>query len=475
MIVFDTAATRLAAPSSPVPLVRPRLTDFHGISSAQAELDFAIPFLEEDVPLYVDPFLLWRSPSQQDQSLHTGLVNSFNHQNWLLRKGRDDTALQNLILASECEEVGLGVASNRKGKRFGEATARQVLDVFRRIPEYGQYGFTHFEEIQLYVDGISKDRVSDIACTFLKSFLIDYTIEQCMKVGVPRERVRFAHLWDYKEQRFVSGIEAELPVNPISRTPVLLVPKRWLRFVPWINFDDYFATSCPKDDVVNRQGADERVQVLLYNRDNYGMVAEYVRAKERTASECHNDPLFMQIPVTSAKRKLAEIRKLATGKSDNADKAYEDAAAALLASLLYPHLDFAATQSRSDGGSTIRDLVFYNNRSVDFLNEILQDYQSRQIVFELKNVRAIERDHINQLNRYLTNEFGAFGVLLTRNPLPKAMFRNTIELWSGQRRCILALTDSDLEMMVEVFESRQRSPVEVLKKKYVEFRRACPS
>jgi hypothetical protein len=62
-------------------LIRPRLTDFHGISAAQADLDFAIPFFDEDVPLYVDPFLLWRSPSQQDNSLHTGLVNSFNRQN----------------------------------------------------------------------------------------------------------------------------------------------------------------------------------------------------------------------------------------------------------------------------------------------------------------------------------------------------------------------------------------------------------
>ena len=143
--------------------------------------------------------------------------------------------------------------------------------------------------------------------------------------------------------------------------------------------------------------------------------------------------------------------------------------------MLYPHLDFAATQSRSEGGSTIRDLVFYNNRSVDFLQEILDDYRSRQLVMEMKNVQVVEREHINQLNRYLADEFGAFGVLITRNPFTKAMFRNTVALWSGQRRCIIGLTDGDLELMVEVFDSKQRQPIEVLKKKYVEFRRACPS
>lgn len=215
-------------------LIRPRLTDFYGISAAQADIDFAIPLLDEDVPLYVDPFLLWRSPSQQDNSLHTALINSFNRQNWLLQKGREKEAVQNLIIASECDEVGLGVSSNRKGKRIGEGTASEILELFRRIPEYRQFGFSHFEEIQLFVDGISRDRVSDIACSFLKSFLIDYTIDQCLKLGIPIEKVRLATLYDYREHQFDRDVEVELPINPETKTPLLLVPKRWLRFVPWI-------------------------------------------------------------------------------------------------------------------------------------------------------------------------------------------------------------------------------------------------
>jgi hypothetical protein len=456
-------------------LVRPRLTDIHGISLSQADLDFAIPFVDEDIPLYVDPFLLWRSPSQQDQALHTALTNSFNRLNWLIHKGREGDASRILVEASECDEVGLGVSATRTGKRIGAKTAHNILDLFRAIPEYKHCGFTHFEEIQLYVEGISKDRISDIACNFTKSFLVDYTIEQCESLGIPLQRVALRSLYNYRSYDFEQDVSVHLPVAPDSGKPLILVPKRWLRFTPWINFEDYFATGCPKDELVNIQGVDERVRVLLYNRENHGSVAAYIRAKELRAEDCVNDPLFRQIPVVSARRKFAEIQKLRTGIGDKADKRYEDAACALLASMLYPHLDFAATQSRSESGSTIRDLVFYNNRKVDFLQEILDDYKSRQIVMELKNVKSIERDHINQLNRYLTNEFGAFGVLVTRNPLSRAMLKNTIDLWAGQRRCIVTLTDADLEMMVEVFDSKQRSPIEVLKKKYLEFIRACPS
>ena len=204
-------------------LIRPRLTDHYGISASQTELDFAIPFFDEDLPLYVDPFLLWKSPSQQDQALHTSLINSFNYQNWLIQNGRENEAERNLILASECNEVGLGFSAKRKGKRLGQSTVREILELFRRVPEYGRFGFTHFEEIQLYVDGISKDRVSDFTCNFLMSFLIDYTVQQCLDIGLPVTKVRLPALYDYRSQRFIADVDVELPVHPEHGSPIILV------------------------------------------------------------------------------------------------------------------------------------------------------------------------------------------------------------------------------------------------------------
>ena len=51
--------------------IKPRLNDLYDIPLTQEEVDFIIPRMEDDIPLYVDPFLLWKSPSQQDNSLHT--------------------------------------------------------------------------------------------------------------------------------------------------------------------------------------------------------------------------------------------------------------------------------------------------------------------------------------------------------------------------------------------------------------------
>lgn len=454
-------------------LVRPRLTDHFGIPLLQEEADFAIPFLDEDIPLCVDPFLLWKSPSMQDKSLYASLINSVNRLGYLTAANKTSEAQELLIASSECEEIGMGFSGTRRGSRIGASTAQRILDLFRDVPQIRSVGFGHFEEIQLFVDGIGRDRISDITCSFLKSFLIDFTIDQCQRHKIPTADVIVHQVYDLTKEAFLSE-RVTLPLNPVTKKPTILVPKRWLRRAPWINYDDY-ADNFYFKQIVKDGPPTDRVAVLNFNRHNYDLVQVYIKERERLQADCKNDPLFRPIPVHSATRKLASIRKLPSGKIDNADKHYEDLVVQLMASLLYPQLDFAREQSRTESGVLIRDLIFYNNRTVPFLKDIYDDYGSRQIVMELKNVKEVEREHINQLNRYLNDTFGKFGILVTRNRLTSAMFKNTIDLWAGQRKCIIVLTDEDLSLMGSVFRNRQRLPLEVIQAKYVEFTRSCPS
>lgn len=455
-------------------IIRPRLTDFHNITLLQEDVDFAIPFIDEDIPLYVDPFLLWKSPSMQDNSLHLSITNSFNNLGYLISKGKEKEASQILIRASECDEVGLGNSKTKKGKRIGEKLASSILNQFSSVEQLQKSGFTHFEELQLLVENFSKDRVSDIACNFILSFLVDFTIEQSEKHGIPIEKVKLKNIYNSKTNSFGEE-QTFLPINPVTRSPIIFTPKRWLKLNPWINTDDYFLNYYVKNIQKEGDAFPDRIKLLDFNRSNYDMVQAYISIKEKQFENCKNDPLFNQIPVISAKRKTATITKLPTGKTDNADRKYEDNTCPLLASLLYPHLDFAQEQSRTESGVQIRDLIFYNNKSSDFLKEIYETYDCKQIVMELKNVKEVKQEHILQLNRYLKDQFGRFGVIITRNPPPSKVLRNIIDLWSAHRKCILVLDDSDLKMMTNVFESKQRDTIEVLKKKYIEFTRSCPS
>lgn len=453
-------------------LIRPRLTDCYGIYMAQEYLDFVIPILDEDLPFYIDPFLLWKSPSQQDNSLHKMVVDTINSLGKLHLDG-DTRAIQYLVEFSECDEAGLGYSGSRQGQRISGNKAQEILDLYKRIPQINQYGLAHFEVIQLFIDQISKDRISDITCNIIKSFLIDYSIEQSDRIGIPLFDVEIQNVFDSRTFKLITE-KTRLPINPETKKPTLLIPKRWLRKNPWISNDDYFLDYLSQKTQISIEQHLEKGEILQYNRKNYDVVSAYVKEKERTQSDCRNDPLFVPIPIFSARQKLSELKKLPTGKDDNADKRYEGIVCQLTASLFYPQLDFASFQSRVDSGAQIRDAIFYNNRSINFFEDIYNLYNSRQLIFELKNVKEIEREHINQLNRYMKDEFGNFGVFITRNELSKSMFQNTIDLWAGQRKCIISICDIDLEMMVDVFESKQRLPYEIIKKKYLEFSRKCP-
>ncbi|WP_139856756.1 hypothetical protein [Aequorivita sinensis] len=455
-------------------MFRPRLIDIHNIQKSQEDLDFAIPIVDEDIPLYVDPFLLWKSVSQQDQSLHTSIVNAFNQLGNEYLKGDEKEAISKLITLSECESIGLGLSKTRRGKRISEKQAISILQLFKNIPQINKQGFLHFEEIQLLVDNISKDRISDLACNFILSFLIDFTIEQCENLGIPIEEVQLDHVYNYRDNK-ISQETTFLPVNPKNSDPIVFVPKRWLRFVPWINYEDYFKGYFIEKGLNGEDELPDRVKLLNYNRHNYDIFSTYIKQKEKKQADCLNDPLFKQIPILSSKRKISELEKTPSGLEDKADKKFEDIICTLLPSFFYPHLDFALDQSRTDSGVLIRDLIFYNNRNFEFLDDIYKDYESKQIVFELKNTKSIDRNHINQLNRYLSDSLGKFGVIVTRNRPPKKIIKNTIDLWAGQRRCILILSDEDIKLMSIVFESKQRLPIEILKSKYVEFMRQCPS
>jgi len=98
--------------------------------------------------------------------------------------------------------------------------------------------------------------------------------------------------------------ETYLPKNPLNEYPILLTPRRWLRYVPWINYEDYFENYYIKEILKEYDGKVNRIKVLNFNRRNYDIVQTYIANKEKTIKDCVNDPLFTQIPVLSSKRKL---------------------------------------------------------------------------------------------------------------------------------------------------------------------------
>ncbi|MET7940663.1 hypothetical protein [Streptomyces sp. NPDC005302] len=455
--------------------INPRLSDVFDLTIRQDEVGFVIPHLKEDLPLSIDPFLLWKSESVEYATLHETLLSFIEKVRSEAIGGSEARAQLLLSEVAEPVELGLGYAAgSKRGSALGPALRAAITATFRDTPQLHSGGLNHIELLALLVPKVAEDRISDITASVIKKWLAEYSEKQSKQLGIPTRSFRMIG-WDGSRLDWVP-FSCKLPYNPVDESPIILCPLDLLRRLPWINYADYYRSAyVPQVLPPGRsRKAVPKESVLAYNRAHYDTVQGYVDSREANASLCTPDPLFTPLRVTTLKRKLAELRKLPTGRAGGADKQFEDLAYELLSSLLYPELDLAADQVRTISGAHIRDVIFHNDRKTAFLGDLRDQYGARQVVVELKNVKSLETEHVNQLYRYLDEEdIGKFGILLARNPSPRNVAQNIVDLHSSKRAAVLCLDDSDLELMLQLMESGRR-PIEAIRKKYVEFTRTLP-
>ena len=456
-------------------LVNPRLSDVFGLVIRQDEVDFVVPHLREDLPLSLDPFLLWKSDRTDYQELHQVLLGFVEQIRAHVIAGRIGAAHTLLAEVREPFELGLGYAAgSKRGSAIGPSLRSAIIETFQQVPQLESGGLDHLEILALVVPKIAEDRISDVSASVLKRWLAEFTASRCHELGIPTRRYRLTG-WNADRLDW-RPFDASLPYNPIDGSPVLLAPLDLLRRLPWINYADYYKTTYAR--LVLPPGRHNRAvpkdAVLAYNRANYEVVRGYVTSREEQSEACTPDPLFTPLRLDTLKRKAAQLRALPTGRVDGADKKFEDLAYDLLSSLLYPELDLAKAQVRTISGAHIRDIIFHNDGKTPFLQDLRDLYHARQVVFELKNVAALDSEHVNQLYRYLDGEnMGRYGILLARTPPPRNVQRNIIDLHSSKRAAVICLDDSDIELMVQLLDSGRR-PVNALRKKHVEFTRKLP-
>ena len=273
----------------------PRLIDVFGSDFTQDDVEFAIPRLKEDIPLYVDPFLLWNSHKAEYKALHERLLDFFQLLSYRVRTRDTNRAAQLLAGCEEQRAMGLGYASGTKrGSNLGPKLIGDIIRSHALVPQLNIGELRHIEELQLVIPGIAEDRISDTACSILKDYFIDFTATQARELDIPIRPFRLGNVYDSVRQVWVPALRAFLPFNPMDDSPILLVPLDLLRHLPWINYPDYYKTTYAPHVLLadTRRKQVAKATVLAYNARNYVEVEHYVDDKEKTGSLCHPDSLF---------------------------------------------------------------------------------------------------------------------------------------------------------------------------------------
>ncbi len=172
-------------------VVNPRLSDVFGLVIRQDEVDFVVPHVREDLPLYLDPFLLWKSGRAEYEGLHAALLGFVEQVRQHVVAGRTARARMLLAEVSEPLELGLGYAAgSKRGSALGPATISGIVETFKQIPQLEASGLEHIEMLALLVPGIAEDRTSDLTASVVKGWLAEFTEHRCEDYGIPTRKYR---------------------------------------------------------------------------------------------------------------------------------------------------------------------------------------------------------------------------------------------------------------------------------------------
>jgi hypothetical protein len=304
------------------PFISPRLNDYFNLKFTQDDVDFAIPYLDRDIPLFIDPFLFWNSKNGLLNQLHDNLMNFFEYVRILVCNDREMDAKKVLSGIMEPNELGLGYSvGSKRGSTIGTKLVENIISMYRDIPQINEQGLDHIEEIQFVVPKISVDRISDITYCVLKDFFVKYTMARAEEHGIPVKNFMIANVWDPDNMVWIPGVKASLPYSPLDESPLILAPLNLLRHFQWINSSDYkkdffYRHVLPRDKMRQRKMRElSSTQIIQANRLKFDRVKAYVHIKEKTADLCapdaFNDEVILEDKLREANRSLRHLEKQA--------------------------------------------------------------------------------------------------------------------------------------------------------------------
>jgi len=447
-----------------------------GLPIKQSEVDFVIPNLDEDLNLYIDPFLFYKSNNPEYQAVHATIREFFSIAIAHVRDGKPDIA-KRMLQFPEVNQTMLGLSTgSHRGRGLGDMRGGVIFQEIISNPDIQKNGIKHLAEMQLLIEGVGFDMISDMCTNIAKPYLVRYTQLQAILHGIPLESgVALTHVFDWDEQDW-DDIHTNLPVNPRNGNAMLFVPKAVVRLFTEIDYKDFWKTTyryilrdiessrslavIGREPKITWKEIDEKydfckktvVEVLHAQPD---LKRQYLDQKENETLEIVM-PLDLSLiegtdrGITPIEDLISELQQIDPGNKDA--KKYEQLIVRVLTRLFSPPLIDPHSQVTTSDGREIIDITFYNGANQGFWQDVKSRYDSHIIVFELKNMTDLGNEEYFQIAARLDTIRGMFGILIARDKDNLDVQRARRRL-DKERKLILTLTDRDIVEMLQGLES----------------------
>jgi hypothetical protein len=222
-------------------------TDFFGVAPEVLEDYGAFNVsLINDLPLFIDPFLLFDSENPTYQLLHREIIN---YVKFLRDRACEDevpqASLDHWFLFPEVKQNWLGFSTEGNGGSgcgpdFAKSLQRNLRAVFRNFGTETITRGSHLEKLCLINEGVGRDHLSDFTTNLIQRFLLEYTQAFALEYVDSAKRQKFALdkvSFDYANRRWMRGT-FELPAH--DGDFVILTPKDILtKDEAWISRGEY--------------------------------------------------------------------------------------------------------------------------------------------------------------------------------------------------------------------------------------------
>lgn len=163
-------------------MVKLYFSDFFGCSAkdlaAYGALDVS---LVTDLPLFVDPFLIFNSKKPEYRQLHEEMIRYIRFLKEVSQTGPlPDGLIKSWFMFTEVKQNWLGYSltgNNGRGlgPKFATALNSNLTTVFRNFGNEQITKGTHIEKLCLIKSGVGRDNISDFATNLIKKYLLEYT------------------------------------------------------------------------------------------------------------------------------------------------------------------------------------------------------------------------------------------------------------------------------------------------------------
>ncbi len=186
--------------------------------------------LVSDLPLFIDPFLLFNSKTDEYRKLHDQMIQYLKFLRDQSTESLDAGLVQAWYSFPEVRQNWLGFSTSRNrgrglGKEFARALNQNLHSIFHDFGKEKVTKESHLEKLCLIAPGVGKDKISDFTTNLIKGYLLAFTqtfalarIDNDLRKRVAVNKVSF----NYDTRSWMSGVY-DLPFYQGSY--VILHPK----------------------------------------------------------------------------------------------------------------------------------------------------------------------------------------------------------------------------------------------------------